>query len=161
MPFELFAELGNLTFEQLSTLRHRGAFSTVALTFTQCCRATQNEAILQHGTSDLLTTWYQGALTCIEEQHSTTRRSAGIPALITGVLSASAKTLTFDSIMQKLMAMARVPVVETGKDEVQLSQVHAMNSLKDVFKSATLGRKADSYITDCFQIAADSMKSNV
>lgn len=161
LPFSSFEKLGNLTFEQLSTLRHRGAFSTVSLTFTQVCRATQTPCIISQGGSELLDSWYQGALACIEEQNSTTRRSAGIPALITGILSASSKELTFDAIMTKLQAMARAPVIDTGKDEVQLSQVHAMNSLKDIFKSATLGKKADSYITKCFQIAADSMKSNI
>lgn len=161
LPFSSFEMLGNLTFEELSTLRHRGAFSTVSLTFTQVCRATQTPSIIQDGGSALLESWYQGALACIAEQNSTTRRSAGIPALITGILSASSKELTFDAIMNKLQAMARAPVFDTGKDEVQLSQVHAMNSLKDIFKSATLGKKADSYITNCFQIAADSMKSNI
>ena len=39
-PWEVFAGIGNLTFEQLSTLRHRGAFSTVSLTFTTCCQLT-------------------------------------------------------------------------------------------------------------------------
>lgn len=61
--------------------------------------------------------------------------------------------------MRQLQAIARAPVVDTGRDEVQLPQVHAMNSLKDVFKSATLGKKAESYVTDCFEIALDSLKS--
>ncbi len=167
LPFSHFTALGNLAFKQLSTLRHRGAFSTVTLTFNQVCRATQTPTIVgktgseELNGSQLLRTWYQGALTCIGEQNSTTRRSAGIPALITGILSASSKELTFDSIMRKLMVLARAPVIDIGKDEVRLPQVHAMNSLTDVFKSATLGKKADSYITECFQVAADSMKSNI
>lgn len=100
-------------------------------------------------------------MACIDEQNSTTRRSAGIPALMTGILSASSPVVTFDSVMQKLQSIARAPVIDTGKDEVQLSQVHAMNSLKDIFKSATLGKKADIYVTDCFLIAADSLKSKM
>lgn len=61
--------------------------------------------------------------------------------------------------MMKLQGIARAPVVDTGRDEVQLPQVHAMNSLKDIFKSATLGKRADIYVTGCFLIAADSLKS--
>jgi hypothetical protein len=41
LPFKLFEQIGDLTFHQLSSLRHRGAFSTVSLTFTICCSITQ------------------------------------------------------------------------------------------------------------------------
>jgi hypothetical protein len=40
-----FTQIGNLSFTQLSTLRHRGAFSTVALTFSRCCQLTQNSRL--------------------------------------------------------------------------------------------------------------------
>jgi hypothetical protein len=42
---DTFTQIGNLSFTQLSTLRHRGAFSTVALTFSRCCQLTQNPKI--------------------------------------------------------------------------------------------------------------------
>lgn len=38
LPFELFEQIGNLSFHQLAALRHRGAFSTVSLTFATCCK---------------------------------------------------------------------------------------------------------------------------
>lgn len=41
-PLEVFNDIGALTFDQLATLRHRGAFTTVSSTFTTCCQATQN-----------------------------------------------------------------------------------------------------------------------
>lgn len=41
LPLELFEQIGDLSFDQLSNLRHRGAFSTVSLTFTMCCILTQ------------------------------------------------------------------------------------------------------------------------
>ena len=41
---DLFIKIGDLTFQQLSTLRHRGAFSTVSLTFASCCQLTQNQS---------------------------------------------------------------------------------------------------------------------
>lgn len=34
-----FEHIANLSFEQLTTLRHRGAFSTVTSTFAACCQA--------------------------------------------------------------------------------------------------------------------------
>jgi hypothetical protein len=58
LNFELFKQLGNLTFEQLSNLRHRGAFSTVATTFSVCCKLTQSKSLAQSGGPGLLREWH-------------------------------------------------------------------------------------------------------
>jgi hypothetical protein len=58
-PTEIFATIGNLTFLQLSTLRHRGAFSTVSLTFTKCCVLTQSAPQTSTTALNLLDVWYQ------------------------------------------------------------------------------------------------------
>jgi hypothetical protein len=61
-PLDVFRETGYLTFEQLSSLRHRGAFSTVSYTFTTSCQLTQRlkDVYLEiDETEDLLREWYQ------------------------------------------------------------------------------------------------------
>lgn len=54
-----FVDIGDLSFLQLSTLRHRGAFSTVSLTFTVCCQLTQ---VISSGSgstnTDMLRRWW-------------------------------------------------------------------------------------------------------
>lgn len=59
---EVFMAIGNLTFDQLCNLRHRGAFSTVSSTFTTCCQQSKH---LDLSTDDqsVLTTWYN--VSCI------------------------------------------------------------------------------------------------
>ena len=98
---------------------------------------------------------------CIQEQASTTRRSAGIPALITGILSANAPQPSFEEVMTQLKTLAQQPVKVTGIDETNLPQVHAMNCIKEIFKSSTLGKRSDNHISDCVQIAADSLNSEM
>jgi hypothetical protein len=54
---ELFYAIGSLCLDQLISLRHRGAFSTVAQTFSQCCekvRSSDNSGV--HG---LIQEWYK------------------------------------------------------------------------------------------------------
>lgn len=34
----VFERIGQLTFDELSSLRHRGAFTTVSQTFSSCCQ---------------------------------------------------------------------------------------------------------------------------
>lgn len=53
---QIFAQIGDLTFDQLSSLRHRGAFSTVSLTFARCCILTQVQAST---IGELLGKWYK------------------------------------------------------------------------------------------------------
>lgn len=63
--YEDFQKLGNLAFTQLAELRHRGAFSSVSLTFAACCRkcaqATQSSdpQIKQSLISRLPAHWYK------------------------------------------------------------------------------------------------------
>ena len=98
---------------------------------------------------------------CIYEQSSTTRRSAGIPALMTGILSAYSKTPALEDVMEQLKTLARQPAAFTAKDETSLPQVHAVNCLKEIFKSSSLGKRCDNHIADCLQIAAESLKSKM
>ncbi|KAJ9154737.1 tRNA (Cytidine(32)-2'-O)-methyltransferase non-catalytic subunit TRM732 [Pleurostoma richardsiae] len=161
---EVFKAVGTLTFNQLSTLRHRGAFSTVSLTFTTCCqvamdphvnRATDQEA------SPLLDIWYKGTLQCIFDQASTTRRSAGIPALMTGILASNAPRPSFSEVMKMLQDIARKPALVAETDGSNLPQVHAFNCIKEVFKSSLLNKKAEVRLPECLQLAISSLRSEV
>lgn len=96
---------------------------------------------------------------CIAEQASTTRRSAGIPALVTGILAANSQNPTFQEVMEELKSLARQPVTLTNTDATNLPQVHAINCLKEIFKSSTL-KRSESHIADCLQLAADSLNSD-
>ncbi|PQE06896.1 HEAT repeat protein [Rutstroemia sp. NJR-2017a BVV2] len=157
----VFTKIGDLTFDQLSRLRHRGAFSTVSLTFARCSQLSQYHTFRSQITDEMLEKWYKGTLQCIYEQVSTTRRSAGIPALITGILSSNAPHPAFENVMMELKSLARRPVALSQVDETNLPQVHAMNCVKEIFKSSALGKRADKHIPDCLQLAADSLTSEV
>jgi hypothetical protein len=61
-PLDVFRETGYLAFEQLASLRHRGAFSTVSYTFTTCCQLTQQVRSVytdMDESENLLREWYQ------------------------------------------------------------------------------------------------------
>lgn len=163
-PFEVFRDTGNLTFEQLASLRHRGAFSTVSYTFMTCCQLTQHlqSAFPDTVESDnLLRQWYQGALNCIMTQASTTRRSAGIPSLIAAVLSANATSPSFDEVYGTLEEIGKKSVRMSETDGSNLPQVHALNSLREIFRSSLLSKKAEGYLARTLHLAATSLKSEV
>ncbi|KAJ4268477.1 hypothetical protein NW762_002540 [Fusarium torreyae] len=164
---EAYERVGNLTFTQLASLRHRGAFTTVALTFSTCCQLVkhlgQGEDGAENGTT-LLEQWYAGTLEAIHAQVSTTRRSAGIPAMMTGVLSANAASPSFEQVMSKLMEIASQEARVTETDGSNLPQVHAYNCLKEIFKSSYLtamGNKSEKFLPQCLELAANGLKSEL
>lgn len=53
-----FEDIGSLTFDELSNLRHRGAFSTVSQTFTACCQLVQRIPAHQRD-ANLVKKWYE------------------------------------------------------------------------------------------------------
>lgn len=80
---------------------------------------------------------------------------------MTGILSASGQEPAFDHAMAEMMALAGQSVSLKEKDETNLPQVHAMNCLKEIFKSSTLGKRSESHISGCLQLAADSLTSDM
>ena len=98
---------------------------------------------------------------CIYTQASTTRRSAGIPSLIVGILSSNAEQPSFDTVMCELRAISERPARISETDGSNLPQVHALNCIKDIFKSSAFSKRVDVYLTDTLQLAADSLKSEV
>ncbi|KAK0661244.1 putative death-receptor fusion protein-domain-containing protein [Cercophora samala] len=167
VPFpslEVFKKTGYLTFEQLASLRHRGAFSTVSYTFTNCCQLTQNLKNVYPDAAEpdsLLRDWYKGAVECIMTQASTTRRSAGIPSLIAAVLSANASSPSFDEVYGNLEQIGKKPVTQAETDGSNLPQVHALNCLREIFRSSLLSKRAEGYLARTLHLASTSLKSEV
>ncbi|CAK7233882.1 hypothetical protein SCUCBS95973_008746 [Sporothrix curviconia] len=164
----VFERIGNLAFEQLSTLRHRGALTTVAQTFTLCCQLAQDPMVTAPGTPQdetLVSIWYKGTLDCIRSQVSTTRRSAGIPALFSGIFASSntSHPAFFYDAIRTACTIAQEPVDFAGRaaDGSRLPQVHAFNCLRDVFRSSLLSKRAERLLPECLQLAANSLRSDV
>ncbi|KAK8237864.1 putative death-receptor fusion protein-domain-containing protein [Phyllosticta capitalensis] len=156
-----FESLGKLCFTQLAELRHRGAFSTVAQTFAVfCARCSRSKDPEIQG---LLEKWYEETLRCIRDKGSMiTRRSAGLPSLITGILSAAPEGPLFDRVMRDLKTeAAKEPTENANIDGSHLPQVHALNSLKDVFTNTTLSKASEPHMGEALSLAASRLESNV
>ncbi|PGH15198.1 hypothetical protein AJ79_02563 [Helicocarpus griseus UAMH5409] len=156
-----FVKMGTLSFTQLAELRHRGAFSAVSQTFTACCqRCGQSN---EPGVSSLPEVWYKGALKIIDDQASKlTRRSAGLPALVTGIASSQPDGPLFHRIIHECQDIARLsPPAKTGGPDVKLPQVHALNCLKDIFTNTKLGPSTEGYVMPCLKISAECLGSKI
>ena len=172
-------KMGTLAFTQLAELRHRGAFSTVSQTFAACCIL-----CAQRKTSSiprLRWKWYevmclrcmyskficaykrQNALASIQQNASKlTRRSAGIPSMITGILASFPDGDFLIGLMLDLQAIADESVESTSANkELRLPQVHALNCLRDIFTDTRLGPGTELYVADTLDISASCIESNM
>lgn len=74
-------------------------------------------------------------------------------------MAAQATVPSFEQVMAELMSMAGHPVESSAIDETNLPQVHALNSIKEIFKSTNLGKRSEGYIAECFELAVKSLRS--
>ena len=153
--------LGRLCFLQLVELRHRGAFSTVAQTFAAFCRrcTTSDIEVLRN----LPRIWYQDTLMCIQDKAgSITRRSAGIPSLMSGILAAEeADGSLFKRAINDLFAEASKDALSSNIEESRLPQVHALNCIKQIFTTSTLSAISETYLGNGLDLAARTINSSI
>jgi hypothetical protein len=154
-PVEFKGSMFELCFTQLGELRHRGAFSTVAQTWTTCC------SLMEADDSPLgLPIWYNRTVSLLRRTLTiNTRRSAGLPSLICGVLIADRSGTLFKRAFAEIEQIARENVDLKSAHESSLSQVHAMNCMKDILKNTRLSNKSEQYVLVALRLAADSLRS--
>ncbi|KAF2434532.1 hypothetical protein EJ08DRAFT_470303 [Tothia fuscella] len=154
---EHLTRLSRLCFTELAELRHRGAFSSVAQAYSACC-----SRVRAIGCSDVLEGLFRDTIQCIKNKGSTTtRRSAGIPSLVVGLLSAEPGGPLFIQAMRELLSEALAPLHQDTRYGDSLPQVHAMNCLKAIFTSTVLGPSSEPYIISGLDIAGDCLSSNI
>ncbi|KAK5726895.1 hypothetical protein LTR15_002785 [Elasticomyces elasticus] len=152
-------ELSGLCFTQLAELRHRGAFSTVAQTWIACCVASHD--LCTSSGQQLLPHWYAKVVAILRNNMTiNTRRSAGLPALLCGILVADRSGSLIEQAFDDLEAIARTLVASEAEQEGSLPQVHAMNCLKDVLKNSRLAEASEKYVPVALKLAADALQSS-
>ncbi|KAH9867871.1 hypothetical protein IAQ61_007175 [Plenodomus lingam] len=159
---ESFEQLGRLCFTQLLELRHRGAFSTVSQTFAAFCRRCVTSRIPE--LQALPEAWYQETLRSIQvKADAITRRSAGIPALMTALLAAEAQPSgsLFPRAMQDLVAETLVEAKSANIEDSRLPQVHALNCIKEIFTTSKLSVASEAYIGKGLELAARMLNSDI
>ncbi|PYH49144.1 THADA/TRM732 family protein [Aspergillus saccharolyticus JOP 1030-1] len=156
-----FDNLGSLSFVQLAELRHRGAFSTVSQTFATCCQRCAQSS--DPAISELPHRFYQEAKkTIFESASKLTRRSAGLPALVVGILSSKPGGPLFQQVIQELHDISHLPAEQDKtRQDTPLPQVHAMNCLKDIFTNTKLGPHTEPFIMPALHLSAERLGSPI
>lgn len=151
---ELFLSSVELVVDQLATVKHRGAFASVYPTFVLACeicfRSTDPEL------AKMPQIWLQKNIALIESQSQyISRRSGGLPYLITGILTAEVslkrrKNLDnslMESTFRELRRISSIPHIPDGAQKMDIPQVHAFNCMKHIVMDALLSGESIAYIS--------------
>lgn len=78
-----------------------------------------------------------------------------------GILAAESSDISFAYAFQELSLEAVKPVDPSVDSSKGLSQVHALNCLKDIFKSTKLGQRSEAYLSPALKLAGDCLSSDM
>ncbi len=176
---ELVIKSGNITLDQLSTIKHRGAFSSVYPTFVECC----NRCYKSNSNNDITKQpeiWLKENLKTIKEKSQfITRRSGGLPFLITAILCSENEfklksKLKFstppllDYTFQELLKIANEPVIIKGnnnndfdEEKLDLPQVHAFNCIRSIFIESQLSQSSTNYIEISLKLSLNNFTNEI
>ncbi|KAF8531293.1 putative death-receptor fusion protein-domain-containing protein [Trichophaea hybrida] len=158
-----FERGGKLLLQQLADIRHRGAFSSVSPSFVALCTRCfkSSDPALQ----ELPRTWLRRNLDLImEKSNAITRRSAGLPYLIMGVLASEtdpARPL-LSTTFARFVEIATMPASTSQNGEkMDLPQVHALNCLKFLFTDARVSQIVVPFMGKGLELAVSCFGSEI
>lgn len=148
--------IGELTLDQLSTVRHRGAFSSVYPTFIKLASICTKQIPGQNKQ------WLDFNISLIQTKTQLiTRRSGGLPFLITAILTVERGL--FQYAFDKLIEIAKEPVNESEdeSEKMDIAQVHAFNCIKTLFIESQLSNSCAPYIYSALSLALSTFSSRI
>lgn len=148
--------IGDFFMEQMSTVRHRGAFEQAYTAFQKLChmlwRCKHSQLV------KLPVTWLGNVLAVIKEKGvCATRRSAGIPFIVQAILVSEPEVLglaTFHRAIREFLVLASLDTEASIEPKV-----HGMNVLRALFREAKLGDAVMPYVADGIQVAIIGFES--
>lgn len=149
-----FLALCDMIISQLTHVTHRGAFLAIFPTFVQAC-----EVCVDSSLSDKPYLWLLANINLLEtKEQLVSRRSAGLPFLITGILDAvvsdEKKLAEYLRVaFRELMRIATIEYTVNEDEKMDIPQVHAFNCMKHIFNDSTLGTLAFSFTNDALKLS--------
>lgn len=152
---EIILKLGPNLIEQLSTIRHRGAFSSIYPTFVSLCSLCKSIPNLE----PLPREWLQENLELTKvKSKSITRRSAGVPYLITAILTSYHELM--ENTFEELVKISMLPIGEI-ENNINLPQVNAFNCIKVLFIDSNLSDYSIYYVDRSLDLALNAISSPI
>lgn len=155
-----FSDLCMLPIDQLKTVSHRGAFTSVLQTYEEACRICFSSAL-----SEIPMEMLKSHIVAIEtHQKLISRRSAGFPSLFTGILNAAALDKTrlkthLEYAMSELLRVAEIEYTPNSEEENDIPQVHAFNCMRAIIKESKLSLVTSQYYNEVLGLSLQNLNN--
>ncbi|KAL7751641.1 hypothetical protein RI367_003107 [Sorochytrium milnesiophthora] len=162
LSFQNVEACGDFLRNQMASVRHRGAFSSIYPAFVGLSSALLSSS--RPALAALPKRWLSETLMAIRESDglSITRRSAGLPYIVLALVVCDASRKQF---LPMTMRMLHDIASETSSPDetstVDLPQVHALNILRRLFEDAKLGQDVRPYTADALTLSIDKLSSPI
>ncbi|RPA77762.1 hypothetical protein BJ508DRAFT_378707 [Ascobolus immersus RN42] len=160
---EEFIKGGSILLSGLADIRHRGAFSAISPSYIAVC-----ETCFQSYDTDIQVlpeVWLMDNISLVVKKSANiTRRSAGIPMLVTGTLAVEVDPgrPLLEKTYNKLREIASEPVDgHENIDQALLPQVHALNCIKALFTDSRTSARSKKFLGDGLDLAIQCFRSPV
>ncbi|GAV55933.1 hypothetical protein ZYGR_0AZ01050 [Zygosaccharomyces rouxii] len=157
VTFEQLKSSGDLMITQLFNLRHSGAFQSVLPSFIACCTKVSADYPAQ------LEEWLKIVLDSLEvKTQMVTRRSGGIPSLLTTILAAERgkERPLLKFAFETLERVASLPAIQY-LEKIDLPQVNAFNCIRSIFVESKLSEPCAPYIASALNLSLKHFTSDI
>lgn len=154
----LLLSLCKLLKDQLINVSHRGAFSAIHTAFVGACKI-----CLEAGLKSELSEWLVENLELIKSHNQLiSRRSGGLPSLITALLSGMKSDSDFldnqiSFAFDELLSIASQPYLFNGAETMDIPQVHAFNCMKLIISESGSTLTLDKYISAALKLSLKNL----
>lgn len=154
---DTFLECSNRMIEQISLIKHKGVVQDIYLSFVEVCQA----CLALKSLSKFPEIWLQQNLQLmLTKTQAISRRSGGLPYLITGILAALKNRIDLvDSTILKLIEVAQESSEHYADQKNDIPQVHAFNCLKQLFMDSEFSNISDKYVKVCLELSFDNFNA--
>ena len=145
---EALVRVGQWFQQVLVSCRHKGVIETCAIGFSEFCQRLSRCAIKE--TFSLPVQWLDQSLEAMSLQTvvSITRRSAGLPYIIQGIITTTRRTSTIEAAFTGLLSLASRLVDDAWQEVNDLPQVRAMHTLNVIFRDSALSEASQPFMEE-------------
>ncbi|KAK6458557.1 putative death-receptor fusion protein-domain-containing protein [Scheffersomyces xylosifermentans] len=152
-----FLRCCELIIDQLASINHRGAFSSIYPSYISICEVCS----MSEKFSSYPEIWLSQNLQLIESKTQfISRRSGGLPFLISGILIANKATKNSKNLAEltfkKLLEIANRPYEHIADEKIDIPQVHAFNCIKQMFIESGLVEISTHFVEESLDLALEN-----
>lgn len=133
--------------QQIGSIKHRGVFTSIYPLYVRAMLQCLDRPNLKDYPKQRLQT-----LVTMNNQQGILRRLGGVPYLVSGILRAGNQRNWFELVFEQLFTVARKPLAHIADAKYDMPQVHAFNTMKQLFSDASIANDVLPFVAPALEL---------